>query len=133
MIKKISHVAMVVEDLDDAIELYETAFDLKAVEVRVTGSRKTAIIPVGNGYLDISQPIHSEDMLSKFLRAHGEGIHHIAFETDDIQVDVEAIKKRGVKMVDESPRTGAQGSKIAFISSESTHGVSIELIEKASP
>ena len=133
MIKKISHIAMVVEDLDDALKLYETAFNLKAVEVKVTGSRKTAIIPIGDGYLDISQPIHSKGMVSEFLKAHGEGIHHIAFETDDIQVDVEVIKNRGMKMVDESPRAGAYGSKIAFISPESTHGVSIELIEETNP
>lgn len=130
MITKISHIAIVVEDLDEALRLYEQAFGLKAEEVRTTASRRSAIVPVGEGYIDISQPIRSEGMLSEFLKAHGEGIHHIALGTDDIEADVEALKKRGVKMVDEEPRTGAHGAKIAFISPRSTNGVSIELIDE---
>jgi methylmalonyl-CoA/ethylmalonyl-CoA epimerase len=130
MIKKISHIGIVVKDLDKTLRVYEKVFGLTAEKIVTTSSSKLAFIPVADGEIELIQPLNPSSRSANFLSTHGEGIHHIAFETDDIENEIVGMEKKGVKMRDEKPRIGAHGVKIAFISPESTNGVITELIEK---
>jgi len=130
MIKKISHIGIVVIDLDKTLRIYEKIFGLTAEKVVTTSSSKIAFIPVAEGEIELIQPLDSSSRSANFLSTRGEGIHHIAFETDDIEIEMVEMESKGVVMTDKKPRIGAHGVKIAFISPESTNGVITELIEK---
>lgn len=120
-----------VKDLDETLKTYKNLFGLEAETIKTTASSKIAFIPLAEGEIEIIQPIRTDSRLGIFLGTRGEGIHHIAFETDDIDAEMNSMREKGVKMLDEKPRIGAHGVKIAFISPESTYGVVTELIEKA--
>lgn len=132
MIKKISHIGIMVNDLDKTLSVYEKVFGITAERVVTTPSSKIAFIPVAEGEIELIQPLTPSGRSSNFLSTRGDSIHHVAFETDDIETEMVEMESKGVKMRDKKPRIGAHGVKIAFISPESTNGVITELIEKKS-
>jgi methylmalonyl-CoA/ethylmalonyl-CoA epimerase len=132
MITRVGHIGIAVSDLDEALKIYEKTLGLKAKAVKVVEAvkLKIAFLPVGDGEIELLQPLDSDTSIAKFIAAHGEGIHHIALVTDDIEAEMENMRKKGVKFADDKPRIGAHGVKIAFVSPESTHGVTVELCEE---
>jgi methylmalonyl-CoA epimerase len=91
---------------------------------------KIAFIPVGDGEIELLQPLGTDGSIAEFIASRGGGIHHIALITDNIIAEMERMKKLNVKFIDEKPRIGAHGVPLAFISPQSTHGVTIELCEE---
>lgn len=94
MIKRVSHLGTVVGNLDETLRLYERAFDLKLSVVKdmMEGKARIAFVPVGDGEIELVQPVDPSVPLGRFLRAHGQGIHHVSLATDNIQSDVNAMK-----------------------------------------
>ena len=129
MIKRIDHIAIAVNDIDDVARFYTDTLklDLSGVEV-VTGQKaKVGFLKIGESNIELVQPASDDSSLVKFLETRGPGIHHICFEVEDIQKEVEELKKQGVRMIDETPRPGAHNTRVAFIHPKSSGGVLIEL------
>jgi methylmalonyl-CoA/ethylmalonyl-CoA epimerase len=131
MVKRIDHIAIAVNDIDDVARFYTDTLklDLSGVEV-VTGQKaKVGFLKIGESNIELVQPASDDSPLVKFLETRGPGIHHICFEVEDIQKEVEELKKQGVRMIDETPRPGAHNTRVAFIHPKSSGGVLIELNE----
>ena len=132
MIKKVNHMAIAVNNLDEALELYDKLFGLKPEKVEImTDQRvKAAILPVGEGSeIELIQPIDSDSGVAKFLEKRGEGIHHIAIEVDDIDQELKTLAEKGVDLIDKQARIGLAG-RVAFLHPKATRGVLIELVQK---
>jgi len=131
-IKKIDHVAIAVANIDEALAKYKAAFGLEVKEREVVGSQKTeaALLPVGETSIELIEPKGNEG-LARFLEKKGPGLHHIAVEVEGIEVALKFLKSIGVPLIDETPRIGARGHKVAFVHPKATGGVLVELVEPA--
>jgi methylmalonyl-CoA/ethylmalonyl-CoA epimerase len=131
MIKRIDHIAIAVNDIDDVARFYTDTLklDLSGVEVVTEQRTKVGFLRIGESNIELVQPSSDDSPLVKFLETRGPGIHHICFEVEDIQKEVEELKKQGVRMIDETPRPGAHNTRVAFIHPKSSGGVLIELNE----
>lgn len=129
MIKKIDHLGIAVKSLDEAIPFYESVFGLKctAIEEVVEQKVKTAFIPCGEVLIELLEPTSEDSPIAKFLEKKGEGIHHVAYLTDDLPGELARVKEQGVQLIDEKPRTGAGNMNIAFLHPKSTRGILTEL------
>lgn len=132
MIKKINHVGIAVKDLDEAIRFYgeNLDFEIEGIEEIKEQKVKVASIPVGESGIELLQSTDPDGPVAKFIEKRGEGIHHIALEVERIEGALQKLRERGVQLIDEKPRSGAHGMKIAFLHPRSTKGVLIELCEK---
>jgi methylmalonyl-CoA epimerase len=125
------HVGVAVKNLDEAIGVYRDILGFKLLGVHVLTERKVKVAFFSTGgetQIELLEPLGSESPVAKFLESRGEGIHHIAVKVDDIEKALEALKRKGVMLVDEKPRAGAEGKKIAFVHPKSTKGVLLELV-----
>jgi methylmalonyl-CoA epimerase len=129
MVKKIDHIAVAVRDIDEAARFYTHVLrlDLSGVEVVAEQKTKVGFLRIGETTIELVQPTSDDSPLVKFLETKGPGIHHICLEVDDIEGEVEELKKRGARMIDEEPRPGAHGARVAFVHPKSSGGVLIEL------
>ena len=129
-IKKIDHVAIAVQSIDDALAKYRQALGLDVKEREIVASQKTeaALLPVGETSIELIEPKGNEG-LAKFLEKKGPGLHHIAVEVEGIEGALAFLKAAGVQLVDEAPRIGARGHKVAFLHPKATGGVLVELVE----
>ena len=133
MIRRLSHVGIVVENLEESLKQYERLFNLKptAVVDALGGKVKVAFVPVGDGEIELLQPIDQNVPLMEYLRKHGSGIHHISLSTDSIDAEVDRLRNEGVVFDRDKPTVGAHGTKIIFTVPQSTNGVPIELMEES--
>ncbi|MHA1835113.1 MAG: methylmalonyl-CoA epimerase [Candidatus Baldrarchaeia archaeon] len=129
MIKGIDHVGIAVKNLKETLRFFEEVLDLKPAKEVENQRMRFAFIPVGEGEIELIEPIDPRLSIATFIEEKGEGIHHIALQVDGIEQVLEELKKKGVKLIDEKPRVGAHGVKIAFIDPESAKGILIELCE----
>ena len=129
-IKKIDHVAVCVPDIDAAVAKYKEVFGLAAKERETVASQKTeaALLPIGDSNIELITP-RGNDGLVKFLEKRGPGLHHIAVEVEGIENALTTLKALGVPLIDETPRSGARGHKVAFVHPKATGGVLVELVE----
>lgn len=131
MVKKIDHIAIAVNDINEVARFYTDILklDLSGVEIVTEQKTKVGFLKIGESTIELVQPASEDSPLVKFLETKGPGIHHICFEVDDIQATLDSLKQSGVRLIDEEAVTGSGGKKIAFIHPESTHGVLVELYE----
>jgi methylmalonyl-CoA/ethylmalonyl-CoA epimerase len=129
-IKKIDHVAIAVTDIDAAAKRYAELFGLDVRERETVASQKTeaALLPIGDSNIELISP-KGNDGLAKFLEKRGPGIHHVAVEVEGIEDALAFLKTLGVPLIDDAPRIGARGHKVAFVHPKATGGVLIELVE----
>jgi len=126
------HVGVAVKSLDEAVKVYRDVlgFELKGVHVLKERKVKVAFFSTGNdAQIELLEPLGSDSPVAKFLETRGEGIHHIAVRVDDVEVVLTQLRQKGVVLVDEKPRDGAEGKKIAFVNPKSTKGVLLELVQ----
>jgi methylmalonyl-CoA epimerase len=131
MIKRIDHIAVAVHDIDEAAQFYTEMLklDLSGVEVVTEQKTKVGFLKIGESNIELVQPASDDSPLVTFLETRGPGIHHICLEVEDIEKEVEGLKKLGARMIDETPRPGAHNTRVAFIHPKSAGGVLIELNE----
>jgi methylmalonyl-CoA/ethylmalonyl-CoA epimerase len=129
-IKRIDHVAIAVNDIEGAAAKWKEAFGLTGREYEVVASQKTeaVLIPIGDSNIELIAP-RGNDGLAKFLEKRGPGLHHIAIEVEGIEGALALLKGLGVPLIDEAPRSGARGHKVAFVHPKATGGVLVELVE----
>lgn len=128
MIKSIDHIGIAVKDLDAAIRTYESILGLKCERIEeIPGEEvKVAFIPIGGINLELLQSTSHDGVIASFIRKKGEGIHHIALRTRDIEGQLAQARTAGCRLIHEQPTDGADGKKIAFLHPASTHGALIE-------
>lgn len=132
MIKKIDHIGIAVKDLEKTLEFYQQMLGLECTGREVVEEQKVkvAFLPVGDSEVELLESTDQEGPIAKFIEKKGEGIQHIAFRVDDIEQTLKELKDKGVRLIDEKPRYGAGGAKIAFLHPKSTNGVLIEISER---
>ena len=134
MIKKVHHVAIAVKDLKESMELFERVLGLKPAAIESAPCQKVneAVYKVGEGMeIDLMEPTGPDSSVAKFLEKRGEGLHHIAFEVDDVDAELKAMEGRGVELIDREGRDGVAG-KIGFLHPKSVNGVLVELLQPRS-
>ncbi len=130
-IKRIDHIAIVVDDIEDALEFWRDALGLELSHVEDVPEQRSvvAFLPTEESEVELVRPTDDDSGVARFLRKRGPGVHHICFEVDDIQAILARLKARGVHLINEEPTIGTGGKKIAFIHPDSTQGVLVELYE----
>lgn len=128
MITAIDHLGIAVKSLDEAVPLYEKALGLKCLGREEVASQKvrTAFFDAGGVHLELLEPTSPESPIAKFLTDRGEGIHHIAFRSDNIEGQLKQASDAGVRLIHEKPFDGAAGKLVAFLHPKSTRGVLTE-------
>lgn len=131
-LRGIDHIGIAVHSLEKALPLYTGTFQLSHIKTEVVESQKVkvAFIDVNNSKIELLEPTSDDSTIKKFLDKKGEGIHHIAFKTDDIYQELENLASQGVRLIDETPRIGAGGALVAFIHPKTTFGVLYKLCQK---
>lgn len=132
MIKGLDHIGIAVKSLDDALEIYERILGLEVEKTCVFEEQKVkmAFLSTREARIELLEPTEKEGPVARFIEKRGEGVHHLAFTVTDIEASLQRVKERGIAVVDEKPRIGAEGFKIAFLHPKSTRNVLIELCEK---
>ncbi|MDH4265635.1 MAG: methylmalonyl-CoA epimerase [Deltaproteobacteria bacterium] len=131
-ILKIDHIGIAAKSIDQVAPFWSSILGLPIAGRETVEEQKatTAFLPVGESELEILESTSSEGAIAKFIESRGEGIQHIAFRVDNIEEALKELKEKGVRLIDEKPRQGAGGAKIAFIHPKSTNGVLLELSER---
>ena len=127
----IEHIGIAVENLENSISFYEKVLGLKCYNIEEVPDQKvrTAFFMVGQTKIELLESTDPEGPVGKFIEKRGEGVHHIAFAVKDISSQLRHAENEGVKLIDASPRKGAEGLEIAFLHPGSTGGVLIEICE----
>ena len=130
-IKSINHVAVVVDDMEKALSFWRDALGMQLHELRDVPAEKSqvAFLPLAGSEVELVMPTSDDSGISKYLSKRGAGMHHICLEVDDIFGMLAQLKAKGVRLINEEPRTAVDGKKYAFIHPESTSGVLVELYE----
>src|SRR5690348_14618079 len=128
---KINHLGIATKGVDEALKFWSDALGLENVHTEVVEDQKVkvAMLPIGESRIELLEPTSDDSPISKFIEKRGGGIHHVAVEVDDIAATLEKLKASGVRLIDEVPRTGAEGCLVAFIHPSATHGVLLELMQ----
>ena len=129
---RIAHIGIAVRNLDEALRLYHGTLGLPLHgRETVESDRVTvAFLPVGDTRVELLEATDPDSPVARFIEKRGEGVHHVAFEVDDVEETLKILRGRGYRLIDESPRAGAGGTRIAFVHPRSANGVLIELCEK---
>lgn len=131
MLKKIAHIGIAVENVENALKQYRDVFGMKLEEISefLPQKVKIAFLKIGDVKIELLEAISGDSAIKKFIEKKGVGIHHIAFKVENIEKAIEQLKSNGYTMIDEKPREGAHNTKIAFLHPKSTGGVLMELVE----
>lgn len=132
MINKIDHIGIAVKNLEESLKFYEGVLGLKAAGFEVVEEQKVkvAFLPTGDSEVELLEATEDDSPIAKFIEKNGEGVQHIAYRVDDVERAIAEMKEKGIRMIDEKPRYGAGGAKIAFCHPKSTGGVLIELCQR---
>lgn len=130
-IKRIHHVAVVVDDMDQALSFWQEGLGIALHELRdvPAESSQVAFLPLAGSEVELVRPTSDDSGIAKYLAKRGPGMHHICLEVDDMIGMLAGLRAKGVRLINEEPRTSADGKKYAFIHPESTGGVLVELYE----
>ena len=131
MFGRIDHIGVAVEDLDEAIALYgdRLGMPLQHRETVEEQGVEAVLLGIGDSHVELLRPLGPDTAVGKFLERSGPGLHHVAYGTDDIDSALDAVRGAGLRLIDERPRTGIRGSRVAFLHPKSTGGVLTELVE----
>ena len=132
MVEKIDHIGIAVKSIKETSGLLCNLLGLKVAGEEIVEEQKVkvAFLPLGDSELELLESTSAEGPISRFIEKKGEGIQHIAFRVDNIEKVLEKLKKEGVRLIDEMPRYGAGGAKIAFLHPKGTNGILMELCER---
>ena len=132
MLGKIEHIALAVADLDEAVAHYENVWGLTVSHREHVEDQgvEEAMLPIGESFLQLLGATSPDTTVGKFVARRGEGLHHIAYEVDDLEGALADLKARGVPLIDEAPRRGGRGHMVAFVHPKGNHGLLVELIQR---
>ena len=130
-LEHIDHVGIAVKSIEESAKLWEAlGFVMEGIEEVAEQKVKTAFMPIGEGEIELLEAMDLDSPIAKFIEKKGEGIHHIAIRVDNIESVLANLQEKGVRLLDETPRIGAGGAKIAFIHPKATNGTLLEICER---
>ncbi|MEA3422580.1 MAG: methylmalonyl-CoA epimerase [Bacillota bacterium] len=129
---KVDHIGIAVKNLDETLKFYTEVLGLEVQGSETVEEQKVkvAFLPVGDSEIELLESTDPEGPIARFIEKNGEGIQHIAFKVDDVEEAIEYMKSKGMRMIDEQPRYGAGGAKIAFVHPKSSNRVLVELTQR---
>jgi methylmalonyl-CoA epimerase len=132
MIQKVSHIGIAVKNIDAALPFYQAlGLEVEAIEEVPSQKVKVAFLPVGTEVrLELLEPTSADSPVAKYIEKKGEGIHHLALATTDLQARLDELEEKGIRLIDKTPRPGAHGADIAFLHPKSTGGILLELCKE---
>jgi methylmalonyl-CoA epimerase len=131
MLSTIDHVGVAVEDLEQALALYRDALRMPLVHRETVAEQgvQAALLDVGDGHIELLEPLGPDTAVGKFLARRGPGLHHVAYRVADVEQTLDALSAAGLRLIDERPRRGIRGSRVAFVHPASTGGVLTEIVQ----
>ncbi|MDG1429689.1 MAG: methylmalonyl-CoA epimerase [Crocinitomicaceae bacterium] len=132
MVKRIEHLGIAVESIEDALPMFETLFSSECYKEEVVESEgvKTAFIQVGESKIELLEATNSDSAIAKYLEKNRGGFHHVAFEVDDLDEELVRLSKEGFRLIHQTPKDGADNKRIAFLHPKSTKGLLVELCQE---
>ena len=133
MFDRIDHIGVAVEQLEQTLELYRERLGLRVAHREVVAAQgvEAVLLDVGENHVELLAPLGPDTPVGKFLAKKGPGLHHVAYQVGDIDATLAALKQAGLELIDEQPRAGIRGSRVAFMSPRATVGVLTEIVEPA--
>jgi methylmalonyl-CoA/ethylmalonyl-CoA epimerase len=130
---RVDHIGVAVEDLDAAIALHERDYGMALVHREVIDAQgvEAVLLDVGENHVELLRPLSGDTPVGKFLAKRGPGLHHVAYQTTDIEAELERLGAAGLRLIDSAPRTGIRGSRVAFLHPASSGGVLTEIVQPA--
>lgn len=130
---RIDHIGVAVEEIEPALELYRDSFELHVAHREVVEEQgvEAVLLDVGENHVELLAPLGPDTPVGKFLASKGPGMHHVAYQVADIDATLEALTQAGMRLIDEQPRIGIRGSRVAFMHPRSTAGVLTEIVQPA--
>jgi len=131
-ILSVDHLGVATRDINESLKFYTDILGLKLIGTEDVAEQKvrTAFLPIGETEIEILESTDPDGPIAKYIDKNGEGIQHMALRVDDIEVALAELKSKGVRLIDEAPRRGADGTKIAFIHPKATRGILLELCQR---
>jgi methylmalonyl-CoA/ethylmalonyl-CoA epimerase len=131
MLGRIDHIGVATDDLEGALALYEQTLGMPLAHRETVESQgvEAALLDVGDGHVELLQPLGADTAVGKFIERRGEGLHHVAYAVDDIEATLERLRGAGLELIDEQPRVGIRGSRVAFVHPKATGSVLTEIVE----
>ncbi len=133
MFSRIDHIGVAVEEIEPALELYRESFQLTVAHREVVEEQgvEAVLLDVGENHVELLAPLGPDTPVGKFLARQGPGLHHVAYQVSDIEATLQSLKEAGLALIDEHPRTGIRGSRVAFMHPRATAGVLTEIVQPA--
>jgi len=130
---RIDHIGVAVADLESAIELHTHAYGMPLVHRETIAEQgvEAVLLDVGESHVELLSPLSEDSPVGKFLAARGPGLHHVAYGVADVRAALDAAREAGLRLIDETPRTGIRNSRVAFVHPASTGGVLTEIVQPA--
>ena len=131
MFARVDHIGVAVEDLDAAIALHEEAYGMAVAHREVVEEQgvEAVLLDVGENHVELLRPLDGDSPVGRFLSKRGPGLHHVAYQVADVQATLDTLRDRGLRLIDEAPRAGIRGSRVAFLHPESSGGVLTEIVQ----
>jgi methylmalonyl-CoA epimerase len=131
MFARIDHIGVAVEDLDAAIALYEQTYAMELVHRETVDAQgvEAVLLDVGENHVELLAPLGPDTPVGKFLAKRGPGMHHVAYQTADIEATLRQLRSTGVRLIDDEPRIGIRGSRVAFLHPSASGGVLTEIVQ----
>ncbi len=133
MFSRIDHIGVAVEEIEPALELYRDSFQMEVAHREVVHEQgvEAVLLDVGENHVELLAPLGADTPVGRFLAKQGPGLHHVAYQVTDIEATLRSLKQAGIALIDEEPRTGIRGSRVAFMHPRATVGVLTEIVEPA--
>jgi methylmalonyl-CoA/ethylmalonyl-CoA epimerase len=130
---RIDHIGVAVEEIEPALELYRDSFELTLAHREVVEEQgvEAVLLDVGENHVELLAPLSADTPVGRFLAKQGPGLHHVAYQVQDIEATLEKLRKAGLQLIDQEPRTGIRGSRVAFMHPRATAGVLTEIVQPA--
>lgn len=133
MFNRVDHIGVAVEDIDASLELYERDYGMTLVHREVVAEQgvEAVLLDVGENHIELLAPTGPDTPVGKFIAKKGPGMHHVAYQVDDIEATLAALKEAGMKLIDETPRIGIRNSRVAFLHPKTAGGLLTEIVQPA--
>ena len=130
VVRGIHHLGVAVQDLDEALDTYARLFGAELEHRAFVEDQgvEAAVVEIGSGRVELLAPLGEETPVGKFLATRGPGMHHVAYEVDDVRSELERLSAAGASLIDKEPRQGLSGLQVAFVHPDAAHGVLIEVV-----
>jgi methylmalonyl-CoA/ethylmalonyl-CoA epimerase len=131
--RRIDHIGVAVQEIEPSLALWRDSFQMEVAHREVVPEQgvEAVLLDVGENHIELLAPLGEQTPVGRFLAKNGPGLHHVAYQVDDIEATLSALKRAGMRMIDEQPRAGIRSSRVAFVHPSATGGVLTEIVQPA--